>query len=69
MELTFYPGTQNILPAMIPHVFNRSFTISADLEVLPGGAEGVIVAENSSSVASRSTFRTASPGTPTASWA
>jgi arylsulfatase len=30
---------------MIPHVYNRSFTIAADLEVPRAGAEGVIVAE------------------------
>ena len=31
---------------MIPPVYNRSFTITADLDVPPGGAEGVIVAES-----------------------
>ena len=30
---------------MIPHIYNRSFTITADLEIPAGGAEGVIVAE------------------------
>ncbi len=29
---------------MIPHIYNRSFTITADLDVPAGGAEGVIVA-------------------------
>jgi arylsulfatase A-like enzyme len=42
---TYYPGTENIGSGMIPHIYNRSFTISADLEIPPGGAEGVIVAE------------------------
>jgi arylsulfatase A-like enzyme len=42
---TYYPGTENIASGMIPHVYNRSYTISADLDVPAGGAEGVIVAE------------------------
>ncbi len=32
---------------MIPHVYSRSYTISADLEVPQSGVEGVIVAEAS----------------------
>ena len=43
---TYYPGTGNIGAGMIPPVYNRSFTITADLDVPPGGAEGVIVAES-----------------------
>ncbi len=31
---------------MIPHLYNRSFTISADLDIPAAGAEGVIVAES-----------------------
>ncbi len=45
-KFTYYPGTANIGAGMIPPVYNRSFTISADLDVPPGGAEGVIVAES-----------------------
>ncbi len=45
-RFTYYPGTGNIVAGMIPPVYNRSFTITADLEVPPGGAEGVIVAES-----------------------
>ncbi len=30
---------------MIPRIYNHSYTISADLEIPAGGAEGVIVAE------------------------
>ena len=45
-RFTYYPGTGNIGAGMIPPVYNRSFTITADLEVPPGGAEGVIVAES-----------------------
>ena len=36
---------QNVMPGMIPRVYNRSYTITADLVVPEGGAEGVIVAE------------------------
>jgi arylsulfatase len=43
---TFYPGTQSIEPGMIPPVYNRSFTIAADLEIPARGAEGVIVANS-----------------------
>ncbi len=42
---TYYPGTENIGAGMLPRVYNRSFTIAADLEVPAGGVEGVIVAE------------------------
>ncbi len=30
---------------MIPRIYNRSYTITADLVIPEGGAEGVIVAE------------------------
>ena len=36
---------QNVMPGMIPRIYNRSYAISADLVVPDGGAEGVIVAE------------------------
>ena len=41
----FRGDVQNVLPGMIPRIYNRSYTISADLVVPEGGAEGVIVAE------------------------
>ncbi len=44
-KFTYYPGTENISSGMIPHIYNRSFTITADLELPETGAEGVIVAE------------------------
>jgi arylsulfatase len=44
-KFTYYPGTENISSGMIPHIYNRSFTITADLELPKDGAEGVIVAE------------------------
>lgn len=42
----YYPGIENIGSGMIPPVYNRSFTITADLEVPAAGAEGVVVANS-----------------------
>ncbi|MFO0952703.1 MAG: arylsulfatase [Isosphaeraceae bacterium] len=42
----FYPGTENIGAGMIPPIYNRSFSITADLEVPEKGVEGAIVAES-----------------------
>jgi arylsulfatase len=44
-KFTFYSDTENVGAGMIPHIYNRSYIISADLEVPAAGAEGVIVAE------------------------
>jgi arylsulfatase A-like enzyme len=44
-KFTYYPGTENISSGMIPQIFNRSFTLTADLELPKEGTEGVIVAE------------------------
>jgi len=44
-SFTYYPGAENIGSGMLPHIYNRSFTITADIDVPAGGAEGVIVAE------------------------
>ncbi len=44
-RFTYYPGTENIGAGMIPPIYNRSFTITADLDIPAAGAEGVIVAE------------------------
>lgn len=41
---TYYPGTENISSGMVPPIYSRPFSISADLDA-PAGAEGVIVAE------------------------
>ncbi len=41
----FRGDVQNLLPGMIPRVYNHSYTISADLIVPAEGANGVIVAE------------------------
>ncbi len=41
----FRGDVQNVMAGMIPRVYNRSYSIRAELEVPEGGAEGVIVAE------------------------
>ncbi len=44
-KFEFRGDVQNVLSGMIPRIYNHSYSISADLVVPPGGAEGVIVAE------------------------
>jgi arylsulfatase len=41
----FRGDVQNVMSGMIPRIYNHSYSISADLVVPAGGAEGVIVAE------------------------
>ena len=41
----FRGDVQNVMPGMIPLVYNRSYAITAELEIPDGGAEGVVVAE------------------------
>ena len=41
----FRGDVQNVLSGMIPRIYNHSYSISADLVIPAGGAEGVIVAE------------------------
>jgi hypothetical protein len=44
---TYYGDVQNVAPGVVPRVYNHSYTISADLHIPDGGAEGVIVADAS----------------------
>jgi len=44
-KFEFRGDVQNVLSGMIPRIYNHSYTISAELVVPQGGAEGVIVAE------------------------
>jgi arylsulfatase A-like enzyme len=44
-KFTYYSDVQNVASGMIPRIYNHSYSISADLEIPQGGAEGVIVAE------------------------
>jgi arylsulfatase A-like enzyme len=41
----FRGDVQNLLSGMIPRIYNHSYSITADLVIPKGGAEGVIVAE------------------------
>jgi arylsulfatase len=45
-RFAYYPGTQDVGAGMIPRIYNRSYTITAELDIPPAGAEGVIVAES-----------------------
>jgi arylsulfatase len=44
-KFEFRGDVQNVLSGMIPRIYNRSYSITADLVVPESGAEGVIVAE------------------------
>jgi arylsulfatase len=44
-QFEFRGDVQNVMSGMIPRIYNHSYTISADLVVPAGGANGVIVAE------------------------
>jgi len=44
-QFTYYGDVQNVASGMIPRIYNHSYTITAELEIPAGGAEGVIVAE------------------------
>jgi arylsulfatase len=44
-EFTYYPGMIRIPEANAPDIKNKSFHISADVEVPQGGADGVIVTQ------------------------
>ncbi len=41
----FRGDVENVLSGMVPRIYNHSYSISADLVIPEGGAEGVIVAE------------------------
>jgi arylsulfatase len=45
--ITYHGDVQNVAPGAVPRVYNHSYTISADLHIPDGGAEGVIVADAS----------------------
>jgi arylsulfatase A-like enzyme len=45
--VTYHGDVQNVAPGLVPRVYNHSYTISADLHIPEGGAEGVIVADAS----------------------
>ena len=44
-KFEFRGDVQNVMSGMLPRIYNRSYSITADLVVPEGGAQGVIVAE------------------------
>jgi hypothetical protein len=42
---TYYPGMTRIPEGSAPSILNKSFKVGADLEVPPGGAEGILVTQ------------------------
>jgi arylsulfatase len=42
---TFRPGTQTLTQAVAPRVLNRAHSITADVEIPSGGAEGVLLCQ------------------------
>jgi arylsulfatase A-like enzyme len=42
---TYYPGMVRIPEGSAPSILNKSFRVAADLEIPPGGAEGVLVTQ------------------------
>src|SRR4051812_47830410 len=44
-KTTYYGDVQNVAPGLVPRIYNHSYSISADLYIPDGGAEGVIVAD------------------------
>jgi arylsulfatase A-like enzyme len=44
-KTTYYGDVQNIARGVFPKIYNHSYSISADLHIPEGGAEGVILAE------------------------
>jgi arylsulfatase len=45
---TFRPGTQSLPSAVAPRVLNRPHSITADVEIPAGGAEGVLLCQGAS---------------------
>jgi hypothetical protein len=43
---TFYGDVENVLSGMVPRIYGRSYSITAELSIPEDGAEGVIVAES-----------------------
>ncbi|WP_263637066.1 sulfatase-like hydrolase/transferase [Streptomyces sp. CoH27] len=45
---TFRPGTETLPAAVAPRVLNRPYSITADVEIPAGGAEGVLLSQGTS---------------------
>src|SRR5262249_54035820 len=44
-HLVYYPGSIGLPPEACPRILNRSWTITADIEIPPNGADGMNVTE------------------------
>jgi arylsulfatase len=44
-EFTFYPGMVRIPEGTAPSILNKSFNVSAEMEIPAGGAEGVVITQ------------------------
>lgn len=44
-DFTFYPGTRRVPPGSAPNLTNRSFRITADVDLPAGGAQGVLFSQ------------------------
>ena len=66
-SLTVYEGMTGMMENAFINVKNQSVTITADVEIPAGGANGVILARAAASAAGACTSRTASRPTPTTS--
>jgi hypothetical protein len=53
-RFTYHGDVQNIASGMIPRVYGHSYTITADLDIPDGSAEGAIIAEADHLAASHS---------------
>ena len=60
-----YPHTQAVPTNAVPSLLNRPYSITADVEIPEGGAEGVLLSQAPTMAAIRSMFRAASSATPT----
>ena len=45
LQALYFGDVQNVGPGAVPRTYNHSYSISADLHIPEGGAEGVIVAD------------------------
>ena len=67
---TFWAGdVQNLSQGAMPPIHNRSYTITADLVIPDGGAEGVIVANADATGGYALFVQDGRSAIPTASWA
>jgi hypothetical protein len=65
----YYPGGAVVPAFAAPPVFNRPYSIEADVEIPAGGAEGVLVAQGGDAAATPFTSKRAACITTTTTWA